>query len=64
MGSEGQMVEKIIVKGGNTLTGNVRVEGAKMPYYLYWRLHYLRQKEKILLKMCQIWPMCIQLMKY
>lgn len=29
MGSEGQMVEKIIVKGGNTLTGNVRVEGAK-----------------------------------
>lgn len=40
-------MDKIVINGGNRLTGEVNVEGAKMLYYLYLQRHYLLQKDKV-----------------
>lgn len=34
-------MDKIVIKGGNKLTGEVKVEGAKMQYYQYWQASLL-----------------------
>ena len=36
-------MDKIVINGGNRLTGEVNVEGAKMLYYLYLQRHYFSE---------------------